>query len=184
MSRSKNWLGHIADIQMTDFPGAKYEYKEFDVIILSAVIGKACGGTSWEYCNEHLYRPLEIASDPWGQSKCGVSFPSMYDVGGADLSARDMAKIGRLILHGGVWAGKQIISEDYIRVAVTPSEMNPTYGLLWWIGNGTYHCRGFSGQEINIHPDKNIVTVLQASISPSSKSYGEICENIVKQDSK
>jgi len=180
MRRSRDWAAHIADVQITDFPGTKFVYKEWDVILLSALIGKACGGSAYDICREYLYEPLEIKSVKWTQSKCGVDYPSygadMTDV----LSARDMAKIGLLTLHGGVWNGRQIVSEEYIKTAVSPSESNKEYGCLWWLSDKGYHGRGFGGQELNVYPDKNIVAVIQAKVTPSSKSYGDICENIVK----
>jgi CubicO group peptidase (beta-lactamase class C family) len=180
MRRSRDWIGHIADMQMADFPGAKFVYKEWDVILLSAVIGKACGSSSWDYCDKNLYQPLEISSGKWTQSKCGVDFPSMGEDITSDLSARDLAKIGLLMLRGGKWNGKQIVSEEYIKMSITPSLVSSDYGLFWWLSDKGYHGRGFGGQELNIYPDKNIVAVIQATVTPSSKSYGDICENIIR----
>jgi len=180
MRRSKNWVSHIADIQMSDFPGTKFIYKEWDVILLSALISNACGGFSWDICNEYLYQPLEIASDKWTQSKCGVSYPSWGEDITSDLSARDMAKIGLLVLNGGEWEKNRIVSNEYIKEAVSPSQANNGYGFLFWLSELGYHGRGYSGQELNIYPNKNIVAVIQASVSSSSKSYSDICENIIK----
>jgi len=180
MKRSKDWVAHIADVQITDFPGSNFVYKEWDVILLSALIGKACGKSSYEICREYLYEPLEIKSEKWTQSKCGVDYPS-YGMDKTDiLSARDMAKIGLLALHGGVWNGQKIVSNEYIKTAVSPSEANKEYGCLWWLSDKGYHGRGFGGQELNVYPNKNIVAIIQAKLSPSGKSYNDICENIVK----
>jgi len=180
MRRSKNWTSHIADIQMADLPGTKFVYKEWDVILLSALIGKVCGGSTWNFCNEYLYKPLEIASDKWTQSKSGVDYPSWGEDVTSDLSARDMAKIGLLLLNDGRWEKQQIISSEYIQKAVSPSQAYSDYGFLFWLSENGYHGRGYSGQELNIYPDKNIVAIIQASVSPSSKSYPDICENIIK----
>lgn len=180
LRRSRNWVEHIADVQMKALPGTIFQYKEWDVILLSAVIGAACGTSSWEYCNKHLYQPLEIKSEQWTQTKCGVDFPSYDADTTSDLSACDLAKIGLLMLHGGEWNGKQIISGEYVKAAISPSEVNNNYGFLWWLSDKGYHGRGFGGQKLNIYPDKNIVAVVQATVTPSSKSYWDISENIIK----
>jgi len=54
------------------------------------------------------------------------------------LSARDLTKIGQLILNGGTWQGRQIISEEWIAKSTTP-QINGEgiffYGYLWWLGH-------------------------------------------------
>jgi CubicO group peptidase (beta-lactamase class C family) len=85
------------------------------------------------------------------------------------------------MLKGGVWDGRRIVSEKYIKDSVTPSRANRNYGYLWWLTDKGYHARGFGGQEINVYPDKNIAAVVQAAVTPSNKFYSDICENIVNQ---
>ncbi len=180
LRRSRNWAEHIADIQMKALPGSFFQYKEWDVILLSAVIGAVCGGSSWEVCDKYLYQPLEIKSDKWTQTKCGVDFPSYDTDSTSDLSARDLSKIGLLMLRGGMWHAEQIVSEEYVKEAVSPSDTNSGYGLFWWLSDKGYHAQGFGGQELNIYPGMNLVAVIQATVTPSGRGYGDICENIVR----
>jgi CubicO group peptidase (beta-lactamase class C family) len=179
MRRSQDWVSHIADVQPAYFPGTKFVYKEWDIILLSALIGKACGGSVWEICSEYLYKPLDITSEKWTQTKCGKDYPSWGDDKTDNLSARDMAKIGLLMLNGGKWNEQNIISDEYVQTTTSPSEVSSEYACLWWLSEKGYHGRGFGGQELNIYPDKNIVAVVQATASPSGKSYGDICENAI-----
>lgn len=179
MFRSRNKVEHIAEVQMKALPGTLYAYKEWDVVLLSAVIGKACGTLSWQLCDKYLYQPLGIKSGQWTQTKCGVDYPSYGEDNTSDLTARDLAKIGLLLLHGGEWNGEQILSKEYINAAITPSDVNPDYGFLWWLSNKGYHGRGFGGQELNVYPDQKVVTVIQATVTPSNKRYPDICDNIL-----
>ncbi len=181
LRRSRNWVEHIADVQMKALPGSVFQYKEWDVVLLSAVIGTACGNSSWDYCYKHLYQPLGIESDKWTQTKCGVDYPSFDADITSDLSARDLAKIGLLMLHGGKWKGQCIISEEYVKAAISSSEVNSGYGFLWWLSDKGYHGRGFGGQELNVYPNEDIVAVVQATVTPSSKSYGDICAGIISE---
>ena len=185
MRRSKNWLAHIADVQMTAMPGANFVYKEWDVILLSALIGKACGGLAWDIIWDYLYKPLGIIGEKLLiQNNSTLNYNGdvenkMPEDGGDKMTAKNMAKIGRLMLNRGVWEGRQIVSEAYIKDSIAPSQTNERYGYLWWLSDKGYHARGFGGQEINVYPDKNVVAVVQATVTPLSKFYSDICENIM-----
>lgn len=50
--------------------------------------------------------------------------------GGMWLSAYDQAKFGYLFLRNGNWDGRQIISEEWIEMARTPTEAQPDYGYM------------------------------------------------------
>ncbi|MCL2285218.1 MAG: beta-lactamase family protein [Firmicutes bacterium] len=181
MLRSKDWIAHIADVQMTAAPGTKFVYKEWDVLLLAAIIGKACGSLAWDIAEEYLYKPLGITAPKWlAYHNGGLNYMGSYEGRDYDeLSAKDMAKIGRLMQNGGIFDGQRIVSQEYIRDSVAPSVANPGYGFLWWLSDKGYHARGFSGQEINVYPSKNIVAVVQATVTPQNKHYPDICENIV-----
>ena len=177
--RCRDWVGHIASVKSADFPGTRFVYKEWDVILLSALIGRACGGSAWDVCSEYLYKPLGIVSERWTHSKCGIAYPSYGEDLTDALCARDMAKLGLLALRGGESSGRSVVSGEYIKAAVSPSQADSGYGYLWWLSGSGYHGRGFGGQELNVYPAKSIVAVIQATVTPSSKSYREICERII-----
>lgn len=185
---SENWLSYIADCAVTDVPGTRYNYKEWDVILLAKVLDAACGDM-YDFLDENLFKPLEIECERWYKSPCGV----YYSVGDGredndnktklKMTARDMLKIGQLFLNGGSFKGERIISEDYISQAVSPLKCNPNYGLLWWIWGEHYGCRGYGGQSITVMPNEKAVIVTQAA--PTSRGMGyfdmvEYCGEILK----
>ncbi|HMH21876.1 MAG TPA: serine hydrolase [Puia sp.] len=55
--------------------------------------------------------------------------------GGMFINAYDMARFGLLTLHRGNWNGKQLISEQWVRQALTPTGANTTYGYMNWFVN-------------------------------------------------
>ena len=55
--------------------------------------------------------------------------------GGIFINAYDMARFGLLTLHRGNWNGRQLISEQWVRQALTPTTANPTYGYMNWFLN-------------------------------------------------
>ena len=55
--------------------------------------------------------------------------------GGMFISARDQARFGYLTLRRGRWEGRQILSERWVRMALTPTPAQPTYGFMNWFLN-------------------------------------------------
>jgi CubicO group peptidase (beta-lactamase class C family) len=51
------------------------------------------------------------------------------------ISAYDQARFGLLSLHEGAWDGKQLLSEEWVQMAKTPTALRPTYGFMNWFLN-------------------------------------------------
>ncbi len=69
---------------------------------------------------------------------------------GLTTTARDLARFGGLMLAGGVWQDRRLVSESYVAAAVRPSQsLNPAYGLLWWLNGRPLRTRPeASGHEV------------------------------------
>ena len=87
------------------------------------------------------------------------------------MRPRDMAKIGQLVLAGGRWDGRQIVSKGWID-ASTASLIKATddqdYGYLWWLntkgGNKgvpttSFQAQGNGSNTIFIDPEHDLVIV-------------------------
>jgi CubicO group peptidase (beta-lactamase class C family) len=91
-----------------------------------------------------------------------------------NLSTRDMARVGYVMLRHGRWAGRQIVPADWARRIVTPvtrvHEMNPPnnrkgpfgYGYLWWVWDGDWAAGPFKGAYTGIGAIGQFITVLPA----------------------
>jgi CubicO group peptidase (beta-lactamase class C family) len=73
------------------------------------------------------YRNSWIVLD--GQAVQSVSGGGHWG-GGMFINAYDMGRFGLLTLHRGNWNGKQLISEQWIKQALTPTTVEPTYGFM------------------------------------------------------
>ena len=184
MRRSGDWISHIADCAVSDMPGTRYCYKEWDVILLAKVLDAVCGDF-YDFLKENLYDPLGIESERWYRTPCGV----YYSVAGGDegaeerrssLTAQEMLRLGKLFLDGGVFNGKRVVSEAYIRQAVAASACSEGYGYLWWRGDDWYGCRGFGGQSITVFPEKRVVVVTQATPTARGMAYFDLVEYCLK----
>lgn len=55
--------------------------------------------------------------------------------GGMFINARDMARFGLLTLRRGVWKDRQLLSDQWVTQALTPTPAQPTYGYMNWFLN-------------------------------------------------
>ena len=56
--------------------------------------------------------------------------------GGLWINAFDHARYALLMLAGGCWGERRILSEEWIDAALTPCAINPRYGFMWWLNTG------------------------------------------------
>lgn len=89
--------------------------------------------------------------------------------GGLWINSEDLARYGLLILNHGKWGKRQIISAEYLKDAVIPSEHGPDYGYLWWLNTRqkqwphgpatSFAALGNGSNTIWIDPEHDIVFV-------------------------
>ena len=91
--------------------------------------------------------------------------------GGVWASTRDHARFGLLHLRRGRWAGRQLLSERWIDMATTPTDIRPVYGYMWWLNTGreqypsatpsSFFALGAGGNVIWIEPEHDLVAVIR-----------------------
>ena len=152
-----------------DCPGGTgYFYNTGALTLMSAIVRKAVGRPLDEFARATLFEPMGITAVEWirvkGDSDAG---------GGLRMRPRDMAKIGQLVLAGGRWSDRQIVSKAWIDASTTPriEATGPYfYGYLWWLGRSLHNGRevhwagalGRGGQSIRIVPELDLVVVVTA----------------------
>ena len=162
MEASPDWVQFGLDLPMAYRPGAHWEYCGVDMHLLSAVLQKATGMSALEFARLNLFEPLGIQEAAWPTDPQGVNMGA----GNTRLLPADMAKIGYLFLHGGVWEGRQIISRAWVEAAVQEQHKVPNgncYGYGWWTSTGgagmSFFAEGTGGQVINVNPGYNSIVV-------------------------
>ncbi len=88
--------------------------------------------------------------------------------GGLFLKNEDLAKIGYLYLHDGVWDGQQVVSKDWVKQSVSPAtdaEEGFKYGFKWWLlprkdrQGYVLMAQGFGGQRLMVFPEEELIAV-------------------------
>ena len=159
---------YVLGLAATAPAGQEFFYNTGALTLVSAIMRKAVGRPLDEFARETLFEPLGITDFEWTRVKGDTDAG-----GGLRLRPRDMAKIGQLVLAGGRWNERQIVSKAWIDVSMTP-RLEATgpyfYGYLWWLGRSLHDGRevhwtaalGRGGQSIRIVPELDLVVVVTA----------------------
>lgn len=89
---------------------------------------------------------------------------------GVFVSTLDQARFGLLITRDGQWKSQQLISQDWIETAKSPSKAHDSYGLMWWVNQGQrkwpdvenselFYAAGFGGNFIVIDQARDLVLI-------------------------
>lgn len=151
ISLAKNMTQKAIDWPMKNPPGALWEYNNHTVQMIEPVLRNATGMPPQDYAEEHLFSPIGMDA-VWTEDKSGNA--TMYM--NVQASCRDHARFGYLYLQKGCWNGTQLLDEDYVHTATSPSTpMNPGYGYWWWL-NGqfpTLDSVDFAPKDDILHPE-------------------------------
>ena len=164
-------------------PGEYFVYNNWDFNVAGHILEFYAGRSIYEELEIQLAIPLGF--EDWNlrtQKKSGNKKKSQYLAYHMDLSTRDMAKIGQLMLNEGEWNGQQLIPKEWIKKTITtvtprdtvmnrhgkPGGIEMSYGYMWWLFDNyndqpeykdAYSAMGYGGQYISVFPKIDVVII-------------------------
>lgn len=162
-------------------PGSVMEYNDVRVNVLAYslthvwrkpmplalkenIMDKIGASTTWRWHGyEHAWTEID-----------GLQMKSVTGGGhsgaGLFINTEDMARFGLLFSNNGKWETEQIISENWVQKATSPSKPNANYGYMWWLNKkgsrhwkglseNMYYAAGFGGNFIVIDRENDLVIV-------------------------
>ncbi|HEY0319824.1 MAG TPA: serine hydrolase [Pyrinomonadaceae bacterium] len=161
-------------------PGAYWEYNDVRINRFALSLLRVWGKPLPEVLREEIMNPIG-ASQSWqyqgyfnsdvlinGRKMGSVSGGTRWG-GGLWINTRDEARYGYLFLRRGRWKNRQLISEQWVRMATTPSKVKADYGYLWWLNTGrkqwpsapetSFAALGYGNNTIWIDPEHDLVVV-------------------------
>ena len=148
-------------------PGKAFHYVSMDTHVISMILRRVSGKSLVELIQQNLWNTIGMQSDAfWLTDSQGAEFA----LGGLNVTTRDYARFGRLLLNNGEFNGKQIVSAEWIKAATTPQAdyLKPQtdklgYGYQIWLPpqaqQGEFFCVGVYGQYIYVNQQHNVVIV-------------------------
>lgn len=163
-----DWYRYTLEVPMISEPGETAVYCSANPNLAGAVLSTATGTALIDLFERLIAGPLDIERywlilQPSGEPYMG---------GGMHWLPRDFMKLGQLMINGGTWNGKRIVSEEWSRRSVSPlvELRERQYGYLWWIIDYPYGDRtvkaffagGNGGQVIAGIPELDLVVAFYA----------------------
>jgi CubicO group peptidase (beta-lactamase class C family) len=170
-----DYYRYIMAVPLATAPGANSVYCSAMPNLALGMIGRATGETPLYSFDRLVARPLGIERYGWPLDPAGQP----YGGGSVQLRLRDFAKLGQLMLNGGTWNGRRILSRDFAERATSPLYhlRNVYYGYFWWVEDypyknrmvRTYSARGSGGQTVTVVPELDLVVATYAGNYASRK---------------
>jgi CubicO group peptidase (beta-lactamase class C family) len=174
---SRNWVRYALGQPMVSEPGAAMEYSTGSSHLLSAILTRVTGTSTWQFAQGALAKPIGISLARWPQDPQGIYF------GGNEmlLSPKQMVAFGALYLERGRANGRQIVPASWVDASCVPRttsawDSDRRYGYGWWIqafkGGTACFAWGYGGQYIFVFRDLDLVVAATSSTTVSEERRG------------
>ena len=143
-ARVAHVLAMVAHNESLEFGSREFSYDTYGIVqinklseVIEAVIAKSPGEfegvqTTAEFAQRFLFEPLGMNHSEWS---------GYYFAAGWSASLRDMARLGLLLVHDGVYDQQVVLSEEWVYKMTHPAfeDTNTGYGYLTWLGASNFY---------------------------------------------
>ncbi|MEO8603409.1 MAG: hypothetical protein ABI629_12605 [bacterium] len=100
------------------------------------------GSTVEEFAQRFVFGPLGMTDSVWTNGAPDKIFAFTWQ-----STVLDMARLGLLMLHDGVWTGTRLLDAAWIYKMTHPSfeDANTGYGYLTWVNSASNYTQGLGG---------------------------------------
>ena len=177
----RSYFEYLQTVRQQGNHGEAFAYKTINTDALGWILARTTGRAVNELLSERIWSRIGAEQDAYMTvDSIGTPFAG----GGLSAGLRDMARIGQLMLDGGVVNGERLFpaqvvrsirggaSEEAFEKAGYKTIPGGTYRSMWWIfhnDHGAFAARGVHGQTVYVDPTAQMVIVRFAS-HPAAKN--------------
>ncbi len=182
-------IGLLLKAEPKTTPGTTFEYSNYAPSLLTAILNRqakqgVAGNASdvSAMAEKYLFDPLGIGVSEWRKGPDGVPEGG----NGLHMTARDMARLGYLLLRDGRWENQQLLPKDWVQEASKHQvefDRQKGYGYLNWVRRRPdkvntaqgekevqgYFAYGHRGQYIGVYPELDLLVVTTADASDPTR---------------
>jgi CubicO group peptidase (beta-lactamase class C family) len=156
--------------------GSRHAYDNATTAVLARMVERVTGRGLPELLDERLFHPMGIGHAEWDRLAGGAAF----GFHGLHLTTEAVAAFGELLLRGGVWGDRELVSREWIELAtrlhipthqLDDQSRSPDslagYGYQFWMSQHGYRGDGHLGQLCIVVPSHDLV------VAVTSGGHGE-----------
>ncbi len=134
---------------LVDEPGSRYEYSNANGELVAPVIERATGQRYGDWISNEVLKPIgAMGGEVWVNRPGGTAHSGCCIL----LPAETYLRLAILLLNDGIWEGKRLLPEGFVKTMSTPSVTNKDVGMGLYIGKVYEERRGYANPETT--PDK------------------------------
>jgi len=122
-----DWVKLALDAPVVCTPGERAFYNNTAVNLLAPIVERLSGKRLDAYVHDTIFAPLGITDYQWATDRAG--HPQV--MAGLALRPIALAMIGQMMLDGGTWKGKRVLSASFVQQATQADEPHSSWGFLW-----------------------------------------------------
>jgi CubicO group peptidase (beta-lactamase class C family) len=118
-------------------PGKRWIYNGGATALLGRIIARGTGMPLQEFARSALFDPLGLGPTEWHVDRIGASTAAS----GLRMAPRDLARIGLMMLRGGVVGEKRVVPSAWIERSMAPAvdvDEIRQYGYHWYMGKWSF----------------------------------------------
>lgn len=164
-------------------PGTRWKYANNDTLLLLRALRHRLSDDL-----KYLRFPYDELLHPLGMVHTRMEIDHMGNFVGSSqtyTTARDLARFGLLLANDGVWQGKRLLPEGWVKFSSTPAPtLAPVagqwgYGAQFWLLDqmpgvppGTFTTAGNKGQYVTVVPGADLV-IVRTGVDPDGTRWAQ-----------
>jgi CubicO group peptidase (beta-lactamase class C family) len=160
MEASSDRLRYVLERPIVEQPGRRWCYSGGATTLLGHLIARGAGMPLLDYARRRLLEPMGMEQVEWTPGTNGEAAAAS----GLRMRARDLARVGQLLLQRGQWQGRTLVPRPWLdqclqaRVDAWPGLR---YGYHWYAGRNRdgqdFHMAiGLGGQRLVAMPGQDL----------------------------
>ena len=168
-----NWIRFSLGCDI-DPDECEFNYSNICTYLVGVALTKVFGTDLGKLIENDIFMPLAISDFEYAYSPEGY----FYGASGMKLCVHDLSKFGLLLMNGGSYEGKRIVSDEYVRMATSVQQMNREggYGFYIWKYRDGYSINGKWKQKCYILPNNGVIVTYLSHIEDDSHDLLESME--------
>ncbi len=152
--------------------GMTFEYDSDGSQLLSILVEKLAGMSLFDFLNERIFKHLDAFKNA---EILKVKNDDSFGDSALMCTSRDMATFARFVMNYGMWNGKRLMNEEYLRTATSRVVDNLRGGFddvytegygyqIWSARHGGFAFNGMGGQLTVCIPEKDFIFTCTADV--------------------